>query len=461
MGRTPGRTLIQPLVGILTGATALVVLGVTGAGLLADPSGTISVTTAVVVLGLVAAVVMAYQVPIQIDSHQKIYIASVPLYLIAVLLPAGLAPVAAGLSILTAELSVSSRRGLQTSDIATATGRWVIIVLAGTSVAHLPGGGGWLDALPLIGTAIVLWIGDVLTVPLALAPISGDPILKILKVTVREAGVVEGAQYVLGILGALAATQQIWTLALLVLPVALVYRACKAGKEMQDSTRQILESMADMVDLRDPYTGGHSRRVRELCRAILQELAVLDPAGYNTQLILAAARIHDIGKIGIPDHVLHKVGPLTAEERAIMETHPERGADLLLRYPDFAQGAAIVRHHHERWDGAGYPHRLKGTEIPLGARVIAVADSFDAMTTDRPYRRALPIWKAGEILRNGRGTQWDPAVVDAFLRTPTGLTTQVAPRQLSLVPNTVEGEPVSRRANSSRFETAGGGRAGS
>jgi HD-GYP domain-containing protein (c-di-GMP phosphodiesterase class II) len=158
--------------------------------------------------------------------------------------------------------------------------------------------------------------------------------------------------------------------------------------------------------------------------------------GAGAELIIAAARVHDIGKIGIPDRVLNKPGMLTAEERAIMETHPERGADLLRRYPDFAQGVEIVRHHHERWDGTGYPYRLKGTDIPLGARIVAVADSFDAMTSDRPYRPALPVRKAVEILRAGRGEQWDAVIVDAFLRSIRPQIEQAGPSHLRLVENT-------------------------
>jgi HD-GYP domain-containing protein (c-di-GMP phosphodiesterase class II) len=98
-----------------------------------------------------------------------------------------------------------------------------------------------------------------------------------------------------------------------------------------------------------------------------------------------------------------------------MDSHPARGAELLARYSDFARGMDIVRHHHERWDGHGYPDRLKGLDIPFGARVIAVADSFDAMTSDRPYRIGMPTDKAVQILREGCGHQWEPAIVDAFL----------------------------------------------
>jgi HD domain len=126
--------------------------------------------------------------------------------------------------------------------------------------------------------------------------------------------------------------------------------------------------------------------------------------------------VHDIGKIGIPDAILYKPGRLDELERKIMEDHPIRGADLLKRHGDFARGVDIVRHHHESWDGNGYPDRLKGTAIPFGARVIAVADSFDAMTSDRPYRRGMPPPTAATILRTGRGQQWETSVVDALLK---------------------------------------------
>jgi putative nucleotidyltransferase with HDIG domain len=175
--------------------------------------------------------------------------------------------------------------------------------------------------------------------------------------------------------------------------------------------------MADAVDLRDPYTGGHSRRVTAVCEAILQELALTGP---DADLIVMSARVHDIGKIGIPDGIVNKPGPLTPDERAIMETHAARGAELVAQYRDFARGVEIIRHHHERWDGQGYPDRKAGYAIPLGARVLAVADSFDAMTSDRPYRRGMTAARAIEILREGAGSQWDPQIVDAFLRCSVG-----------------------------------------
>jgi HD-GYP domain-containing protein (c-di-GMP phosphodiesterase class II) len=151
--------------------------------------------------------------------------------------------------------------------------------------------------------------------------------------------------------------------------------------------------------------------------------------GAEVDLIISAARVHDIGKIGVPDHILNKPGPLTPEERAIMETHPVLGADLLLRYPDFMRGVDIVRHHHESWNGTGYPSKLAGYAIPFGARVIAVADSYDAMTSDRPYRRGMTPARAAQILREGRGKQWDTSIVDAFLESIADLLEAPIPDQ--------------------------------
>jgi hypothetical protein len=357
-------------------------------------------------------VAAGYQFPIHLRRSQKVEMTSVALYLMAVLLPsAPLASICAGLGVLAGEMLVRSQRGNYISDVATAVGRWAIVVLAGSLVGQWLGSGG---AISLLGVAAVLWVGDSVTFPLVIAPMTGERPLRFMLGNLRSSMLVDGAQFLLGMLGALAASVQIWALGLLVLPTILVYVALKNVKELQSNTRIILESMADTVDLRDPYTGGHSQRVAKGTAAILDSMGLNGP---EVDLIVSAARVHDIGKIGIPDQVLNKPGRLDPEEEAIMQTHPDRGADLLNRYPDFVRGVEIIRHHHEAWDGTGYPQKLKGTDIPFGARVIAVADSFDAMTSDRPYRKAMPVSKAASILQQGRGKQWDAAIVDAFLRT--------------------------------------------
>ena len=280
-------------------------------------------------------------------------------------------------------------------------------------VAHLSSASGSVQVLFLMGIALLLFACDLLTFSLQLFFLFGDHPKYVLVESVREVGLAESAQYLLGVLGVLAIMQNPLALLLLIVPAAIFYIAYKSLKEIHNDTHHLLVAMADAVDLRDSYTGGHSRRVTDYSAQLLQQLGL---HGLEVDLILSAARVHDIGKIGIPDSVLQKPGPLTPEERTIMESHSARGAELLERYPDFSRGMAIVRHHHESWDGTGYPDGLKGETIPFGARVIAVADTFDAMTSDRPYRKGMPVEKAVAILHQGRGQQWEASLVDAFVQ---------------------------------------------
>ena len=176
-----------------------------------------------------------------------------------------------------------------------------------------------------------------------------------------------------------------------------------------------LRALSGALDVRDSETEGHGRRVVEYMELIAEQLGLPEPM-YAT--LRRGALLHDIGKIGVPDHVLRKPGPLTETEWGVMRRHPDLGAGIIGDIPFLEEVAVIVRAHHERWDGGGYPDELAGRDIPLGARIFAVADSFDAMTSDRPYRLGRPLQEAlGELL-GGRGTQFDPQVVDAFLRVP-------------------------------------------
>jgi HD-GYP domain-containing protein (c-di-GMP phosphodiesterase class II) len=140
--------------------------------------------------------------------------------------------------------------------------------------------------------------------------------------------------------------------------------------------------------------------------------------------------LHDIGKIGIPDAILLKPGPLTPEEWAIMRTHPEIGKRLIERIPFLRGAVPIVYSHHEKWDGSGYPRALQGEEIPLGARIFAVVDAFDAMTFDRPYSKAVPFEAAKAEIRRCAGSHFDPAVVDAFLEVPERLLDEIRRRSI-------------------------------
>jgi ribonuclease P protein subunit RPR2 len=171
-------------------------------------------------------------------------------------------------------------------------------------------------------------------------------------------------------------------------------------------------ALATALETKDTGTREHSHRVQryamELARQVQPEL--VDDTGTEYGFLL-----HDVGKIGVPDEILHKPGPLTESERSLMETHTVLGEQMLGGVAVLqGEGLKVVRHHHERWDGSGYPDGLYGTDIPLGARIFAVADALDAMTSDRPYRRAKDWYVAGAEIIDQAKRQFDPYVVRAF-----------------------------------------------
>lgn len=173
-----------------------------------------------------------------------------------------------------------------------------------------------------------------------------------------------------------------------------------------------IEALVTMLERRDPYTAGHSRRVATYSLLLGQRLG-MSPAELG--LLRRAASVHDIGKVALPDSILLKPGPLTDEEWGLMKRHPEIGVEILERVPDFVGLLPGVRWHHERWDGRGYPDGLAGLDIPLQARVMAVADAFDAMTSTRSYRDARTVDQALAILREGGGSQWCSVCAGTFV----------------------------------------------
>ncbi len=177
-------------------------------------------------------------------------------------------------------------------------------------------------------------------------------------------------------------------------------------------TKNTLEILADFVDKRDHYTAEHSKRVTEYACMIADKLAI-DEDTYK--IIEMAGRVHDLGKIGIRDDILLKPGYLTNEEMEVMKTHPDIGYKILEPLNMYKKGSVLVREHHERYDGSGYPRGLMGKEINIGSRILSVADTYDAMTTDRPYRKALTKDEAVAELKKHSGGQFDPEVVEAFL----------------------------------------------
>ena len=176
----------------------------------------------------------------------------------------------------------------------------------------------------------------------------------------------------------------------------------------------MIEALARAMTARDEMTHEHAQRVQRFAVALADEAGIVDDR--LLEAIEAAALLHDIGKLGIPDRLLNKPGPLTHEEYDQVKQHVIIGADILSAVPVPGPLALIVRHHHENWDGTGYPDGLEGEAIPVGARVLSIVDCYDALTSDRPYRRALSQGSAIAMIHERRGTMYEPAIVDAFLR---------------------------------------------
>jgi len=182
-------------------------------------------------------------------------------------------------------------------------------------------------------------------------------------------------------------------------------------QELRDSYVATVRALANAVEARDAYTGQHAERVAAFGLRIAQ--------GHGTQLtddrqVEFGFLLHDVGKVAIPDAILFKPGPLDAAERSLIERHAVIGWEILRGVAWLEEARLVVRHHHERWDGAGYPDGLAGEEIPLAARIFAVADTLDALTTDRPYRPGCSFATARDIIVDASGAQFDPAVVEAF-----------------------------------------------
>jgi len=184
-------------------------------------------------------------------------------------------------------------------------------------------------------------------------------------------------------------------------------------RKMAEAYRKSLDTIAAVVETKDSGTIGHARRVAEHAVAVARELGVRGP---ELVRIERAAVLRDIGKVNLPHRLLNKRDPLTEEEWKKLKSHSQLGAEIVSAIPFLADTAELIRHHHEAWDGSGYPDGLAGEQIPLGSRILAIATDFDAAISDRPYHQARPVSVALEEIRKGSGTRYDPKIVDVFLR---------------------------------------------
>jgi putative nucleotidyltransferase with HDIG domain len=206
---------------------------------------------------------------------------------------------------------------------------------------------------------------------------------------------------------------------------------------MQDLERSYditLEAMGDALDLRDAETEGHSRRVTAYTTALAREMGL---NAEELRIIARGAFLHDVGKIATPDRILLKPGKLDAEEMEVMREHCERGYAIVNKIPFLREASEIVYAHQESFDGSGYPRGLSGEEIPLGARIFAIADTLDAITSDRPYRKGRSFTEAREEIRRCSGNQFDPSIVEVFLRIPPLRWSELRAEILRMAPSMV------------------------
>jgi HD-GYP domain-containing protein (c-di-GMP phosphodiesterase class II) len=193
-------------------------------------------------------------------------------------------------------------------------------------------------------------------------------------------------------------------------------------RELKMAYKDTITALVNTLEARDPYTRGHTERVTTIAMAIADRLRLSDKEKENIEF---GARLHDVGKIGVEDKILNKDGPLDKKERKDIQEHPVKGRNILSAIPYLDGVIPCVLYHHEHYDGGGYPEHLAGTDIPLPGRIISVADAYDAMTTNRPYRRAISLRRALAELRREAGRQFDPKVVQAFLRVQPKLAPQL------------------------------------
>jgi len=357
-------------------------------------------------------------VAIELPSGGVVSVATIAHIAAILLIPPPFAALSVGTAVLIEE--IIHRRGL--ARLAFNTSSYVLTIALATFAVSLIGDPRVLVAdrqnvqlAALVLTVSLIYFGlNNLLMNAIMALASGRSLSYLIRTNSRSTTLAEAGAGMVGVLFALIWIIEPVCTILLAIPGAVIARALQYIRQLERETRSAVGSLAEVVDHRDASTFHHSERVAQYAVATARELDLEESL---VELIGQAAAVHDLGKIAVPDRILLKPGPLTVEERTIMWLHTEIGARILGQFHLFRSGASIVLHHHEAYDGSGYPHGLAGEAIPIGARVVAVADAFDAMTSDRPYRSALSLEEAVARLREGAGRQWDPLAVDALLAT--------------------------------------------
>ncbi len=371
---------------------------------------------------LLAMAIAAAQFPLLVTPSIKINTSSAVYFAAALTLDPGSAVLVAGLSQLAGGLILSWRRNPLTGrprrrliDTVFNVAQWILATAAATLLFHWVAGASiqgtaWFTGL--VAAAVIMYLVNTALVATVAALQRKADILSVWMAGRRTDAITEAGLYVIGATASVAVPSHPWVLLGLVIPTVLLHNSLHKTLQLQRQTVAAVEQMADLVDFRDGYTGQHSERVADRAEQIARRLRL---SSEQVATIRLAARVHDIGKIAIPDRVLHKPGPLDEAEWELMKTHVDAGCRVLARFADYRAGLELVRAHHERVDGSGYPRGLKGDQIPLGAQAISIADSIDAMTSHRPYRRPMPLSYVVAELERGAGSQFSSEVVAAAL----------------------------------------------
>jgi HD-GYP domain-containing protein (c-di-GMP phosphodiesterase class II) len=368
----------------------------------------------IVAVLLAVMVGVAHSFPVQLAPRLRLSADTAPAFAATLLLPP---PLAIAVSVAGIGGGEAVRRGhmIQVAyNIAVAALRASAATTAFTLLSPLPlmdNPEAWRASLAFLAAGLAMYAANVILIDAVVAvqrkinPLRGW--------WARRRGQLphEVSLYLLGTLVAVIGARWAGGLVLITVPSVIVYRSLRDGMAARMQSRNALQEMADMVDSRDPYTAGHSRRVADLARAVALKMGL---NADDSEMVYLAARVLDVGKLGISSTMFSKSGLLTDTEWQDIRSHPRAGATLLARFPEYAAGRELVLYHHERWDGRGYPHGLCGEQIPVGARIISVADAFVAMVSDRAFRRALAPEIVRDEFRRGSGVQFDPRVIDAL-----------------------------------------------
>jgi putative nucleotidyltransferase with HDIG domain len=396
---------------------AVVSVGAIGAGValfLQDPSFSPEFARAAITFGLIS--ILAQALRYRTSSESSGSLSFIPLLASAAIAPHWMCVVAVGLSALSAQI-VTKKAPLKAifntaqSVLSTSLGIVAYLSMGGRPLHNI----GESGSLSLFALFLVFSLTNSICVAGAVGIASGRHSWEIWKQNTLSALPYDFlslpvilffvwiyTQY--GVVGAFV----------LAVPLLGLRQLYKVNWQLEQTNRELLELMVAAIEARDPYTSGHSRRVADKARVIARAIGLRDK---EIERIAAAALLHDVGKIHeVFGPILSKPGRLTPEEQVVMRTHPVKSAELAGTVTQLRDVVPLIRHHHENWDGTGYPDGLKGDVIPLGSRIIMFADTIDAMTTDRPYRAALDATSVRKELLRFRGTQFDPQICDALLR---------------------------------------------